>query len=65
MNTFHCGTAIMQYAACFGRCRSASLDYYRSPRRFTQLLLVEIRKIYAQAPNNRNYGVGRILMALE
>ena len=30
-----------------------------------QLLLVRIRKIYEENPNNRNYGVGRILLALE
>jgi hypothetical protein len=30
-----------------------------------QLLLVRIRKIYEENPDNRNYGVGRILLALE
>lgn len=30
-----------------------------------QLLLVRIRKIYEEHPDNRNYGVGRILLALE
>jgi transposase InsO family protein len=35
-----------------------------SPRPW-QLLLVRIRKIYKENPDNRNYGVGRILLALE
>ena len=44
--------------------------YYRSLRvqdspRPWQLLLVQIRKIYEENPDNRNYGVGRILLALE
>ncbi|MPM77720.1 hypothetical protein SDC9_124728 [bioreactor metagenome] len=30
-----------------------------------QLLLVQIRKIYEENPDNRNYGVGRVLLALE
>ncbi|MEA4993001.1 MAG: IS3 family transposase [Oscillibacter sp.] len=30
-----------------------------------QLLLVDIRNIYAQTPDNRNYGVGRNMLALE
>ena len=43
--------------------------YYRSLRaasvpRPWQLLLVKIRKIYEENPDNRNYGVGRILLAL-
>lgn len=44
--------------------------YYRSTRRsmqpkLWQLLLVDIRNIYAQTLDNRNYGVGRIVLALE
>jgi len=43
--------------------------YYRSlqsagkPKPW-QLLLVKIREIYKQNPDNDNYGVGRILLAL-
>ena len=43
--------------------------YYRSlqsagkPKPW-QLLLVKIREIYKENPNNDNYGVGRILLAL-
>lgn len=44
--------------------------YYRSVRRIAgtklcQLLLVKIREIYAETPDNRNYGVRRIQLALE
>lgn len=44
--------------------------YYRSVCRIAgtkswQLLLVKIREIYAETPDNRNYGVRRIQLALE
>lgn len=49
--------------------RVSESGYYRSLRvqdtlRPWQLLLVQIRKIYEEHPDNRNYGVGRILLAL-
>lgn len=44
--------------------------YYRSVHRTMrtkpwQLLLVKIREIYAETPDNRNYGIGRMKLALE
>ena len=49
--------------------KASESGYYRSLRaanvpRPWQLLLVKIRKIYEENPDNRNYGVGRILLAL-
>ena len=50
--------------------RVSESGYYRSLRmsdspRPWQLLLVQIRKIYEENPDNRNYGVRRILLGLK
>ena len=61
-----------QHSVC-ALCRVLRISesgYYRSLRmsdslRPWQLLLVQIRKIYEENPDNRNYGVRRIQLALE
>lgn len=50
--------------------RVSESGYYRALRtpassRPWQLFLVQIRKVYEENPDNRNYGLGRILLALE